>query len=374
MKDALFAVLIALTRAAYWVLRHLLPAQDSVLFLSRQSDTSSVDFSLLQEELKRQAPQLRQRVFCRRMDGESITDLLWLIKPTFAMLTARGCFVDGQCVPLSLYEQREGFIAVQVWHALGALKKFGWQAVGMPDGRAPTEAKRWNMHAHYTFSPCASRTTQSVYCEAFGYSAEQVPILGMPRVDEILRIINNKNVRNKIYAAHPTWEQMFKILYAPTFRKGVPLNIKPLLHVLSPELRKKYKLIVKVHPNDEKPDSPGDVAQTSIPTHELFAVADVIITDYSAAAVEASLAGKPLYFYVPDLEQYSQSNGLNIHLEDELHGAVFSNFAQLMEAIEAGNYDFAQLARFCEKYVSTADTENTYRIVKEFLSRLNARE
>ncbi|MDR1805922.1 MAG: CDP-glycerol glycerophosphotransferase family protein [Clostridium sp.] len=370
MKQALFSVIIALSRGAYFLLRHILPRSNSVVFLSRQSDSPSPDFRLLRSELRRQAPELKQRCFCRRMDGASLRDLLWLIKPTLALLRARGCFVDGQCIPLSLYSQRPGFVAVQVWHALGAIKKFGKQILDSPDGHSSREAKLWNMHAHYSFIPCASAATQVSYCEAFGYPPQSVPILGMPRVDELLRLLGDEESHGKIFAAHPTWRGMKKILYVPTFRKGKPLELSPLLKVLTPEKRRKYKLIVKVHPNDEAPAAPADVALTSIPTYELFAVADAIVTDYSAAAIEASLAGKPLYFYVPDLDEYCQSTGLNVHLEEEMPGAVFKDFAELMNAVESESYDYSALERFKEKYIETADTRNTERIVAEFLGRL----
>jgi len=372
MKDILFSLMIFITRIAYGVLRNILPTRDTVVFLSRQSDTPSIDFQLLQKELKKQAPHLRQKTYCRRMDGEgSLRDLLYLIKPTLALLTARGCFVDGQCIPLSLYKQRRGFVAVQVWHALGALKKFGWQAVGLPDGRSLKDAMRWNMHRHYTFVTCASEATRALYGEGFNVPNEDILVLGMPRIDEILRICNSQAVRDKIYAAHPSWEGMVKLLYVPTFRKGRPLDIKPLLDVLTPEMREKYKLIVKVHPNDVKPEAPADIAFTSIPTFDLFSVADAIVTDYSAAAIEASLSGRPLYFYVPDLKEYRQSAGLNIRLEEEMPGAVFTDFKELINALENNEYDRAQLVRFRRKYVSTADTRNTKRIVEEFLRRID---
>ncbi|MDR3344357.1 MAG: CDP-glycerol glycerophosphotransferase family protein [Oscillospiraceae bacterium] len=373
MRDALYSVLIFVTRGLYWLLRHVLPVQNTVVFLSRQSDVPAIDFRLLQEELRRKAPNLRQKTYCRRMDGEgagTLGDLLRLIRPTLALLSARGCFVDGQCIPLSLYKQRRGFVAVQIWHAPGALKKFGWQAVGTADGRSVRDAERWNMHGHYSFIPCASKATQEIYCQAFRVPPEQVPVLGMPRVDEILRIVADEDVRERIYAAHKSWRHMTKILYLPTFRKDKPLNIQPLLSLFTPELRQRYKLIIKPHPNDAMPAAPDFAALTAIPAHDLFSVADVIITDYSAAAIEASLVGKPLYFYVPDLEEYSQSTGLNIRLEDEMPSAVFEDFSELLAAIEGGEYDAAQLLRFRQKYISAADRENTRRIVAEFLERL----
>ena len=41
-------------------------------------------------------------------------------------------------------------------------------------------------------------------------------------------------------------------------------------------------------------------------------LADCVITDYSAVAFEAGIIGKPVFFYVPDINEYRASPGLNI--------------------------------------------------------------
>ncbi|MDR0883798.1 MAG: CDP-glycerol glycerophosphotransferase family protein [Oscillospiraceae bacterium] len=368
MKSCFFDILIALARVAYRLVR-CLPVQDKVIFLSRQSD-APLDLRLVQEELARRAPHLRQKTHYRRLSGDgtgSLGDFLALIRPTLDLARARGCFVDGQCIPLSLFRQRRGFVAVQLWHALGAVKQFGWQAVGKRDGHTRADATRWRMHENYTFIPCASAETQRVYAAAFRAPTEKIPVLGMPRVDEILRLAEDETLREAIYADHPTWRGMTTILYLPTFRKGQPLNLQPLLKVLD---RTRYKLIVRVHPNDAIPAAPPDVALTHQATHNLLGLADIIVTDYSASAIEASLAGKPLYFYVPDLADYRHNQGLNIDIEQEMPGCVFTDFSALLHAAESVPYATTRLTRFREKYVEKADRENTARIVSHFLSQL----
>lgn len=96
-----------------------------------------------------------------------------------------------------------------------------------------------------------------------------------------------------------------------------------------------YALIVKAHPLskmhlDEKYTAKGDFT-----TFELMKIADVIITDYSACAYEASLLMKPLYFFVPDFDEYVKDRGLNVDVRKELPGAVFTTqkaFPTLSEA------------------------------------------
>ena len=69
-------------------------------------------------------------------------------------------------------------------------------------------------------------------------------------------------------------------------------------------------------------------------------IADVIITDYSACAFEASVLMKPLYFFVPDYDEYSIERGINVDLKKEMPSATFENAEELVNAIKLNNYDF----------------------------------
>ena len=69
-------------------------------------------------------------------------------------------------------------------------------------------------------------------------------------------------------------------------------------------------------------------------------IADVIITDYSACAFEASVLMKPLYFFVPDYDEYSSERGINVDLKKEMPSATFENAEELVNAIKLNNYDF----------------------------------
>ena len=69
-------------------------------------------------------------------------------------------------------------------------------------------------------------------------------------------------------------------------------------------------------------------------------IADVIITDYSACEFEASVLLKPLYFFVPDYDEYSSERGINVDLKKEMPSATFENAEELVNAIKLNNYDF----------------------------------
>ena len=83
---------------------------------------------------------------------------------------------------------------------------------------------------------------------------------------------------------------------------------------------------------------------------ELLAVADFLVTDYSAIAVEGALAGVPTFYYVYDLPQYKRTTGLNIDLEKELPGLTYRSTAGLLRAMRKP-YPVDVFERYRDKYL-----------------------
>lgn len=95
-------------------------------------------------------------------------------------------------------------------------------------------------------------------------------------------------------------------LYVPTYREHHQANQvidKTRFETALPS----YTLISKLHPS-----LPQD-KQYHINLQSLMIMADVIITDYSSLAIEASLLNKPTLFYVYDEANYEQVRGLNAY-------------------------------------------------------------
>ena len=89
-------------------------------------------------------------------------------------------------------------------------------------------------------------------------------------------------------------------------------------------------------------------------TIDALAVADYVVTDYSAVAFEALLASKKTYFYVPDIEEYRISPGLNV---DPLTDAPTISTAdaadlaaRIADDIRTGSYDAAGATAFARSY------------------------
>ena len=163
--------------------------------------------------------------------------------------TAHVCIIDGYCIPVSVLHHRKELRVVQVWHALGAIKKFGRQALSVPGGRDKKLAERMGMHKHYDAVLCASHRTAKAYEEAFGVSADKMRVTGVPRVDAILKM-NRARCRRRFFAAYPELRGQKIVLYAPTFRDGEQMpEIEPLITAAE---KMGMLLIVRLHPLDRE--------------------------------------------------------------------------------------------------------------------------
>ena len=87
-----------------------------------------------------------------------------------------------------------------------------------------------------------------------------------------------------------------------------------------------------------------------------------MISDYSSIVFDYSLLSKPIISYVPDLESYKETIGLNIDY-NEFPGTICKNENQVAKAIAyLHSYDYEKLAQFQKKYIVHTDGQNTSRV------------
>lgn len=366
-NNIILGFLLKLFLKTFYFFFKLLPSKNKVVLISREQNTPPIDFLLLEEEIISRNKNIEIVMLCKTID-KSLKSFVfycfYLLKCTYHLATARACVVDTYCIPVSVLKHKKSLKVIQVWHALGALKKFGYQSLGKAEGRSRETAERMCMHKNYDLVCCASNATAKIYAEAFNVERSVIDIVGMPRIDEILK--PEPRLKDEFLKQYPEHSGKKIILYVPTFRKGERVNYKPLKCNLSDG----YSLIVKPHILSES-EIERDCLSKGFSTNQLLKISDYIITDYSAVSFEASLLNKPLYFYVYDLDEYKHNRGLNIDLTDEMKNATFFDAKKLLNNIESGSYDFDGLKHFRDKYVETADRENSKRIVNYILKYMS---
>lgn len=374
MKENIYRFLMFVVKAVLYVpyfFLKLFPTKNKITMLSRQSNKKTLDFRLIENELFARDDGFTVVIICKRIENgflKKVDYFINLFKSLYHIATSKVCIVDTYCIPVSLLKHKKDLIIIQIWHALGAVKKFGYQSLDKQDGRSSFVAKSMNMHKNYNYVFCASEATKHFYSEAFNIAEDKIIVNGMPRIDYILGDDSVLNTRiASLLRNYPVLGKKKNILYIPTYRKDFRFDFQAMSDLID---EKKYNLIVKLHPLDNSDVSSNRALFFRSRTFELLHIADYVVTDYSAIAFEASLLDKPVYFYVFDIKDYERKRGLNIDLFKEMSNATFESFADIMARIDKENYNFEELRAFRGKYVQTSDTLNTKRVVDSIYEAL----
>lgn len=342
--------------------------RNKTTIISRQSDEPSMDIALLADYLRRNHPDMEVKVLCHMLEGRSRLGYAFhMLRQMWHMGNSPVVVLDGYCIAACVLDHRPETEIVQMWHALTAVKKFGYQSIGRSTGRSEEIADIMRMHRNYDHILCPGGETGRLFCEAFHAGREQLVPLGLPRIDRILEPPEKGAGLREEYGV-PEGREV--LLYAPTFRRGGSVMPGDLLSVIDPE---RFALVVCLHPLDEdvsafrqEADSPLQVIiDRRHTTYDWLAECDRIITDYSALGLEAALTDKPVYFYVYDIEDYAKSTGLNIDPREEIPQATAVTAGQLAELLDQP-YDREGLRAFRDKYVEI-NTSNCTEKLGEYI-------
>lgn len=340
------------------------PTKNKIVMLSRQTNKPSIDFELIQKEILQRTKNIEVTILCRTLKKdirERINYCFYILKCMYHIVTAKVCILDSYSIPISILKHKKGLKIIQIWHASGAIKKFGYQSLNKKEGRGTEIARIMNMHKNYSHVMAPSEITAKFYEEAFGINKDKLFINGLPRIDYLLDKKLGKDKIHEFYKEYPKFRNKKTILYVPTFRKDKDCTdiVKGLINTVNLE---KYNLIIQLHPLDKSADKSKYTVNKKYNTFDLLKISDYIITDYSAVAFETSILNKPLYFYLYDLNNYKKTRGLNVNLLKEMNHCASANIKEIIKAIEEDEYDYEQLEKFRSKYMIN-DYNNTKRLV-----------
>lgn len=350
MLVVLYRILRGSMRALYAPLK-LLPARaGKLVFLSRQTNSPSVDARLVFEELLKRDGSIQIVAICSRIRPGVIGCFVFLrdvVRSLYHLATSQVCLLDSYWPAVSALDHKGSLRVIQMWHALGKIKKSGWQTVGLPGGRGQTVAEVMRMHHGYDYVIAGGEAWNDCYCASFGIAPDVLRNVGLPRIDYLVN--NREMLRRAVRASMPHAAGKRLLLYAPTFRKtGDGGHVKGLLEALDFDC---YAVVVKSHPNEPLEVGGFPVEDCAgFSAIELLPAVDCLVTDYSAIALEAAAMGVRTVYYVPDYNEYKSKNGLNIDLFSAMPGCVFDDACELAAFLD-GDYPWATLDAYREKYL-----------------------
>ena len=337
---------------------------NQIAFVSLESNRLESDLKLIYDELSKDKNYTLKTVLINYNKKSLLNNFLYMlncIKQIYVINTSKIVLITDNNYVISNFK-RDGVKVIQVWHATGAIKKFG------------NAIKREYPIKNYDYVIANSDYWKKPYQEAFNVSKDNVIITGMPRVDHLVDQDYLIKTKARLKDKYPILRNKKVILYAPTFRgniyqgfKSIDFNGKKLLDILGED----YVLIYKFHPlllNDSIIDCNRILNLNNEETHDLFTVSDMLISDFSSIIFDYAFLNKPLYFFVPDLDEYLETLGCFVDYRKIMPGAICLNDEELSKAIlKNENYD---INSFLHTFFKYQDGNNTKRVV-EFIKSLN---
>ncbi|MEI7744919.1 MAG: CDP-glycerol glycerophosphotransferase family protein [Chloroflexota bacterium] len=271
----------------------------------------------------------------------------------YHLATARLFIVDNSFYPMNVITPRPGTTRVQVWHAAGAFKKFGYSALAPSDAAAAAAIRGVPFHRNYDLCLVSSTAAIPHYAEAFRMPpAVFTARIGIPRTDPLFDPAHRAGAAEAIrhrYAL-PAGKQV--LLFAPTFRGDAvadPHHDETLdLAAMRDALGDAWILLLRLHPLVRQgavlgPELDGFVFDVSDwpEMNELLLVADMLVTDYSSVLFEFALLGRPMAFFAPDHEAYRGERGFYLDVPADLPGPLFTVTGELAAHVAAGEFDTA---------------------------------
>lgn len=336
--------------------------KNRIAFISLESDHLESDLKLIYDQLKNKEYDLKT-VLIHYNKKSLITNFLYMINTIhqlFVINTSAVVLITDNNYVIAKFK-KPGVKVIELWHAAGAIKKFG------------NVIKREYPIRNYDYVISNSEYWKEPYSKAFSVDKENVKVLGMPRVDHLSDLEYLKTARRKMFDKYPYLKDKNIILYAPTFRgnlyegfRSVSLDALRLIESFD----ENTILLYKFHPlllDTSLPDHSRIINMNHEDTHDLFTVSDCLISDFSSIIFDYSLLDKPMYFYVPDLEDYFKDVGVFVDYRKTMPGAICYDTDELIKALKS--QDRYDIKSFSDLFFTYRDGKNIDRVT-EFIKSI----
>lgn len=371
MKEILISVYLSLVKAVFSFFRFF-PLQSKTVFLSsfgnnayhvaiELAKTSKQPFIFLNKTKCHidfsTVPADNKKIL--RFESMNLIDGVCSL---YHLATAKYIFIDNYVGILSVIHFRDPVTCVQLWHATGAVKRFGWCEPSTKKRSRKAQKRFQQVYDRFHFIPVSSRQMAQIFAESFQLDDSHFLHTGVPQTDFYFDNLAKARGLCRVRKTYPSITGKRVVLYAPTYRKEllsiVDMNvwIKEILDGLDDN----HILLLRQHPSAKEtinPDSdPRLLVVNDYPhVNELLVAADVLISDYSSLAFEFSLLHKKMIFFTHDFENYRQQQGLWAHNDLYFPGPMVTTTQELIRHINDTAIDFQKIDRF-RKHWNTFST------------------
>ena len=219
--------------------------------------------------------------------------------------------------------------------------------------------------------------------EAYSELPGAVLAAGYPRTDPLVNA-DATQVRRDVLARLGVPEDRTVVLYAPTYRDTLTTKVYTArrfddldLDELTRSLGPQYVVLVRGHNNNQREAdrvarNASIVDVTDYPDiNDLTLAADVAVLDYSSLRFDWAITGKPMVFFVPDIDSYFSLRAPLFPYEESAPGPwarTTTEVGDLLADHEGVGRRYAEeLRAFNERFNRLNDGRATERVLATFL-------
>lgn len=221
------------------------------------------------------------------------------------------------------YVKKDHQTVLQTWH--GSMYK----RIGIDRGRGGQRDRARAERANWDMFISQNADTTPIIIQAYEFEAEPSAVLeiGYPRNDELF--VADRSRTPELRRALGIPEGTTVVMYAPTWREpGQTVELLDL-RALSKALGDGFTFLQRGHvrtlEEGEALAASGVIDVSTYPQiNDLYLASDMLVTDYSSMMFDFSVTGRPMVFYTPDIDEYTDPKvrGAYFDLEELAPGPV----------------------------------------------------
>ncbi len=258
--------------------------------------------------------------------------------PFFMALLYSAVWISNSGMDRNININRKGTIKIETWHGT-PFKKIGSDqnsgTLGNYEETGPVDTR--------TIRCAQSEFDRDIFVRVFNAAPETFLLSDLPRNDSLLTYTEEQKAEIRKKIVIPDDKKI--ILYMPTYREYL-VNEKNQTFLAPPmdlekwqeKLGNQYVLLVRLHyavsvamalkENDFVKDVSGYPA-----INDLYAIADILLSDYSSAYVDYSILDKPMFCFAYDEAEYTEKRGLYLNLHEVLPCRIDADEDSVIDSI-----------------------------------------
>lgn len=292
---------------------------------------------------------------------------------------ARSRFIVNNYGAIQGYLDHDHQVYIQTWHGT-PLKIIGLSEWKHLNGSQEWLDQKREAAGYWDYLVTASPFTTELFPTEFLFEGTTLE-LGMPRNDRLA--VATSEDRSAILEKLGINPQQKVLLYAPTYRDYLRNNWRAAaydgldLEQLSEKLGPEWTIITRGHSFNKRAGAlmRGNERVVDATFHpdiaDLYIASDACVTDYSSVMFDYSVTRKPLYFFVPDLEDYLSTRPMYMDLSEIAPSPLCRELDDLSEEVlDMSNYSAKYgeaYEAFRQKFAPHDDGRSAQRVVDQII-------